>query len=151
MSWGCAFEKVTAQHVIKNSYLCCANLMFLTIFTTAHHFSSFLTRLTSSTIFHPVSLVSTLILSYLCSGLPSHLFSSGFPIKILNVNIVRTVRYLVINSNSEPYTHQNICTSDAIKFPTFFGKSQMPSSGCHFSRQLSSIFAHGPFCRRYVS
>jgi hypothetical protein len=57
---------------------------FITLFTRALYWSLSSSRMTQSLPSHPVSLRSILVLSsYLCFGLPSSLFPSGFPTNIL--------------------------------------------------------------------
>ena len=57
---------------------------YIISFRSAHHLSQSSARLTQSMPKHPTSWRSILILSsYLCLGLPSGLFPSGFPTKIL--------------------------------------------------------------------
>ena len=77
-------EKLTGSQLVKKFPESYGTRRFITAFTSAHHLSLSWTSSIQSMPPHPTSWRSILILySYLCLGLPSGLFSSGFPTKTL--------------------------------------------------------------------
>jgi hypothetical protein len=75
-------EKLIVAQPLRDSFF--GNRCFITVCTTAHHFTQSWAILIQPTQVHTIFLRSILILSpNLFQGLPSGLFSSGFPTKIL--------------------------------------------------------------------
>jgi hypothetical protein len=83
--------------------------MFITVFTTARHWPLSCVRWIQSTLFHPISQRSILILFFHRRlGLPSGLFPSGFPIKILNAFLIFPMRALItLTSHSLWFDYSN--------------------------------------------
>ena len=66
---------------------------FVTVFTTAHQLSQSWARRIQSTFSYPISLTSVLKLSsYLCLGVPTCLFPSGFPTKTPYAHLLSPIR-----------------------------------------------------------
>jgi hypothetical protein len=77
-------EKLTVTQLVKKFPTCYGTWSYITVFTAAHHWSVYWARCIQFTPSHSVSLRSILMLSSdLHSGLPSRLFPSGFPTKVL--------------------------------------------------------------------
>jgi len=77
-------EKLTRSQLVKKFPTFYGTRRLTITFTSAHHLSLSWTRSIQSMPLHPTSWRSILILSsYLCLGLPSGLFPSGFPTKSL--------------------------------------------------------------------
>jgi hypothetical protein len=77
------FEKLIVTQPVKKLPVFYATRMFITVFTTARHWSLFWARWIQSTISHPITLRLILILSFhLCLYLPSGLFPSDFHTKV---------------------------------------------------------------------
>jgi hypothetical protein len=128
-------------------------LRFITVFTRTLHWSLSRVRSIQSIPPHPISLRSILILSsYLSRGLPSGVFSSGFPAKILyafpfspmraTCSDHRTVLDLIIPQLYFLMIHYNVILS----FKFFYQNSVTifnTSHTCHMTRHvifLSLIF-----------
>jgi hypothetical protein len=72
-------------HTVKKFPAPYGILRFITVFTSARHWSLSWDRWIQSTTLHPNPVRSVLILSsYICLGLTSDLFPSSFPAKILH-------------------------------------------------------------------
>jgi hypothetical protein len=79
-------KKPSVVQLLKNFEEFYWTRRFITVFTRVLHWSLSWARSIQSTVTHPITLRSILILStYLRLGLPSSLFSSGFPNKILHL------------------------------------------------------------------
>jgi hypothetical protein len=79
-------EKLTVAHLVKKFPSVYGTRKFITVFTTTRHWSLSWARCIQSTPSNPVSLRSILILFYhLRLRLPSGLFPSSFPTKILYI------------------------------------------------------------------
>jgi len=86
-------EKLTVTHLVKKFPAFYETRRFITVFATAHHWSLSWARCIPSTTSRPASVRSILILSsHLHVGLPSGLFLSGFPTKVLFVFLISYVR-----------------------------------------------------------
>ena len=86
-------KKLTVPHLVKKFHAFYGNRRFITAFTKARHLSLYWTRSNQSMSPHPISWRSILILSsHLRLDLPSGLFPSGFPTKILYVPLLPLIR-----------------------------------------------------------
>jgi len=75
-------QKLTSLQLVKKFPTFYGARRFITAFTSARHLSLSSASLIQSTLLHPTTWRSILILSsHLCLGLPSGLFPSGFPTK----------------------------------------------------------------------
>jgi hypothetical protein len=84
-TWGgVLLENLRVTHLLKNFPAFYETQRFVTVFTTARHWSLSWVRRIHSTTSQPISLTSILILSsHLRLGLSSVLFPSGYPTEIL--------------------------------------------------------------------
>jgi len=81
---GPAPEKLLVTRLAKKFWTFCGTQRFLTVFTQVFNWSLSWARFIQSISSYPISLRSFLMLSsHLCLGLPTCLFPSGFPTKIL--------------------------------------------------------------------
>jgi hypothetical protein len=77
-------KKLIVAQLVKKFPVFFGTRRFITVFTRTSHWTLSWARLIQSTLYHPISLRSILLLSsHQRLGLPSCLFSSGLPIKIL--------------------------------------------------------------------
>jgi hypothetical protein len=74
---------MSVTHLLKNLVIIYVTWRFITVFTRALHWSLSWARSINSIPLHPIYLTSILILCSHCLDLPSGLFFSGFPTKIL--------------------------------------------------------------------
>jgi len=77
------WESKFVQLIKKFSACYYGTRRFITVFTSAHHWSLSWVRCLFSTPFHPVSLILVLVSFHICLSLSSGLFPYGFPIRIL--------------------------------------------------------------------
>lgn len=100
-------EKRIVPHLFNIFFALYATLLFITLLTEYRHFSVSRARSTKSTSSHFVSWRSIFILSSpLYLGLPSGLFPSNFPLKILYAPLPSTC-YMLRPSYSPSFDHQN--------------------------------------------
>jgi hypothetical protein len=86
-------EKLTGSQLVKNFPTFHETWRFITAFTSARHVSLIWPRIIQSIPPHPTSWRSILILSpHLSLGLPSGIFPSGFPTKILYTPLLYPIR-----------------------------------------------------------
>ena len=100
-------EKPTGSKLVKKFPAFYGTRRFITAFTSARHLSLSLASPIQPITPHPTFWRSILILSsHLPLGLPSVVFSSGFPTKIPFP--LRHTRYMAYPSNSSRFYHPNI-------------------------------------------
>jgi hypothetical protein len=86
-------QKLTSTLLVKKFPAFCGARRFITVLTTARHWSLFWTRCIQSTSSNPISLRSILILSpNLNRSHPSGLFPSDFPTKIVYAFLISSMR-----------------------------------------------------------